>query len=70
MSHKMLNQEMKERESILQMINSTVSHELRNPVYAIIEQNVKMRSVLALLLQIMNQLLKDSAYDYITNSLK
>ena len=38
MSHKMFYSEMKERESILQLINATVSHELRNPLSAIIGQ--------------------------------
>ena len=38
MSHKMFYSEIKERESILQLINATVSHELRNPLSAIIGQ--------------------------------
>ena len=35
--------EIKERESILEMINATVSHELRNPIYAIFDQIGKIK---------------------------
>ena len=38
MSNKMLYEKTKESESILKMINATVSHELRNPLNAIIDQ--------------------------------
>ena len=38
MSHKMFYTEIKERESVLEMINATVSHELRNPIFAIFDQ--------------------------------
>ena len=59
MSHKMFFQEMKERETILQMINSTVSHELRNPICAISEHSKKMRTIVGMFLQIITEMTKD-----------
>ena len=59
MSHKMFYQEMKERESILQMINQTVSHELRNPLNAISGQLKKARVTLELIPFLINELKKD-----------
>jgi signal transduction histidine kinase len=56
MSHKMFYSEIKERESILQMINATVSHELRNPLSAIIHQKLRVDQVLKLLLQLITSL--------------
>jgi len=53
MSDKMLYKEVKERESILQTINATVSHELRNPLNAIIDQNKS----LAIIIQILSQII-------------
>ena len=58
MSHKMFYQEMKERESILQMINQTVSHELRNPINAISEQLEKVKLILEVFVLIVNELMK------------
>ena len=46
MSHKMFYSEIKERESILQLINATVSHELRNPLSAIISQVTQLKVLL------------------------
>ena len=46
MSHKMFYSEIKERESILEMINKTVSHELRNPISAIFDQIGKLQRLI------------------------
>ena len=60
---------MKERESILQMINQTVSHELRNPLNAISEQLEKVRTILEVLLMIVNEFKKDKAHEIMTRKL-
>ena len=48
----MFYSEIKERESILHMINATVSHELRNPLNAIIDQKNIIADILAVLMAI------------------
>ena len=51
------------------MINQTVSHELRNPLNAISEQLKKMKSILDILLMLVNELKKIKAQEFITRKL-
>ena len=51
------------------MINQTVSHELRNPLNSISEQLQKVRSILAILLMIVNELKKNKMYEEVTRKL-
>lgn len=55
-SHKMFYSKAQERQQILEMINATVSHELRNPLQAIIGQVQLMEVVFQAILKIMGVL--------------
>ena len=47
MSHRMLYSEAKAEQQFLQMINATVSHELRNPLHSLIVQTNLFQSLLS-----------------------
>ena len=64
MSHKMFYTEIKDRESILKLINSTVSHELRNPLSAIIGQTRILNIMLQFLASLIQELQKAKIYGF------
>ena len=70
LSHKMFYTEIKERESILQMINATVSHELRNPLNAIIDQKNLIFNFLILLSKMILSLRAYTIYSDLCNKLQ
>ena len=70
LSHKMFYSEIKERESILQLINATVSHELRNPLTAIINQVTQLKMFLGFLASLIEVLKKHRGLKHLIERLQ